>query len=129
MEISKETLRHATALGLIACRWPALRDLALGIFHGVKIALPDSSSWLIGMAMVYANCDDDPKAACQFMEDEGISEQSGDLMARAFKGLFLILAKRIDEAEKILQAVVGDGSDPEASRLAQSALDNEINRA
>ncbi len=126
MEISKEILRQSAALGFVACRWSAMRDFALGIFHGVKSTAPENPAWIIGTAMVYANCDDNPEAACQFMSKEGISAESGDLMARAFMGLFLIMAKRIGESEKVMRAVVADGGDAEASRLAQSALDNEI---
>ena len=125
MEIPRETLRNAAELGFIACRWPALRDFALGVFSAVKVGVPDNPAWIIGTAMVYANCDDNPDAACRCMTGEGISAKSGDLMARTFLALFLRLAKRPAEAEKIMRAVVADGSDAEASRLAQVALDNQ----
>ena len=125
MQIDKETLRSAAALGFIACRWPAMRDFALGVFRSVKLVASDNPAWIIGTAMVYANCDNDPEVACQFMAKEGISSESGDLMARAFMGLFLFIAKRSGEAEKVMRAVIADGSDTEAAHLAQSALDNQ----
>jgi hypothetical protein len=125
MEIPKETLRNAAELGFIACRWPAMRDFALGIFSAVRLTAPDNPAWIIGTAMVYANCDDSPDTACKFMAGEGISVESGDLMARAFLGLFLRISKHPDEAEKVMKAVVADGSDAEASRLAQAALGSQ----
>ncbi len=124
MEIPKETLRNAAELGFIACRWPTLRDFSLAIFRCVHLSAPDNPAWVIGTAMVHANCEDDPEIACKFMGEQGISAESGDLMARAFLGLFLRIAKHSAEAEKVMRAVVADGSDAEASRLAQAALDN-----
>ena len=78
--------------------------------------------------MVYANADDDAAAACNYMMRQGVSAGTGDLLARAFLGLFLVMAGRAGDAARVAGAVVNDGSDADAARLAQSLLDNEINR-
>ena len=96
------------------------------IFEAVKAASPDSAAWIIGMAMVYANAGDDPDAACAFMTKQKVSAGSGDLLARAFLGLFLVMANRTAEAERVAMAVVADGGDTDATGLAQSLLENEI---
>ena len=124
MEIPKETLRYCADLGFVACRLPAMREYALNIFQGIKEVAPDNPAWIIGVAMVYANCDNNTKEACHFMMKQEVSAESGDLMARAFLGLFLIMEKRTSEGERIMRVVLADGSDPDAARLAQSALDN-----
>ena len=126
MKIPKEVLRNCVGLGLLACRLPSMRDAALNVFEAVRAAEPDSAAWIIGTAMVYANADDDSQEACSFMMKHGVSATSGDLLARAFLGLFLVMANRSAEAERVAQAVVAEHGDAEASRLAQSLLDNEI---
>ena len=128
MEIPQEVLRNCTSLGLLACRLPSMREDTLNIFEAMKAAAPDSPSWIIGIGMVYANADDDPGAACRFMMTQGVSAETGDVLARAFLGLFLVMADRASEAERVARAVVADGRDADASKLAQSLLDNEINR-
>lgn len=128
MEIPKDVLRQCVGLGLMACRLPSMREASLNIFEAVRVAAPDSAAWVIGTAMVYANADDDPGAACAFMAKQGVSPVSGDLLARAFLGLFLVMADRATEAEGVADAVVADGGDADATRLAQSLLDNEIRR-
>ena len=92
-------------------------------------AAPESPAWIIGNGMVYANADDDAAAACNYMMKQGVSAGTGDPLARAFLGLFLVMADRASEAEKVATAVVADGSDADATKLAQSLLDNEINRS
>lgn len=128
MEIPKDVLRQCVGLGLMACRLPSMREASLNIFEAVRVAAPDSAAWIIGTAMVYANADDDPGAACTFMAKQGVSAVSGDLLARAFLGLFLVMADRASEAEGVADAVVAVAGDPDATRLAQSLLENEIRR-
>lgn len=127
MEISTEIQRHCAGLGFASCRGGELsRAFSLAIFNGLREIAPESPAWIIGHAMLYANCDNDPDAACRFMMEQGVSSASGDLMARAFLSLFLALAKRASQAEDAAKAVIADGSDPEAADFAQSVLDNEI---
>ena len=128
MEIPREVIRSCVGLGLVACRLPSMREDTLNIFEAVKAASPESPSWIIGIGMVHANADDDPAAACRFMMEQGVSASSGNMLARAFLGLFLVMADRASDAERVAKAVVADGSDADASKLAQSLLDNEINR-
>ncbi|MDE0064072.1 MAG: hypothetical protein OXU72_14965 [Gammaproteobacteria bacterium] len=129
MEIPQDVLRTCVGLGLLACRLPSMREDTINIFEAMKAAAPDSPSWIIGIGMVHANADDDPAAACRFMMKQGVSAGSGDLLARAFLGLFLVMAGRASDAERVASAVVDDGSDADATRLARSLLDNEINRS
>ena len=129
MEIPKEVLRTCVGLGLLACRLPSMREDTLKIFEAMKTAAPDGAAWMIGIGMVHANADDDPAAACRFMMSQGVSAESGDVLARAFFGLFLVMANRASDAERVARAVVADGSDEDASKLAQSLLDYEINRS
>ncbi len=128
MEIPKEVLRNCVGLGLLACRLPSMRDASLAIFEAVRAAEPDSPAWVIGTAMVYANADDNSEEACSFMTRQGVSAASGDLLARAFLGLFLVMANRASEAERVANAVVADGGDADAAKLARSLLDHEIHR-
>ncbi len=128
MKVPQEVLRNCIGLGLVACRLPSMREDSLNIFKAVKAAAPEGSAWIIGMAMVRANADDDPDEACNFMMKQGISAGSGDLLARAFLGLFLVMANRASDAERVANAVVADGGDAGATTLAQSLLDNEILR-
>ena len=128
MEIPREVLRNCIGLGLVACRLPSMRENSLNVFEAVKAARPDSAAWNIGIAMVYANADDNPDEACNFMMKQGVSAGSGDLLARAFLGLFLVMANRTSDAERVANAVVADGGDAGATTLAQSLLDNEIHR-
>ena len=128
MKVPQEVLRNCIGLGLVACRLPSMREDSLNVFEAVKAAAPDSAAWIIGMAMVHANADDDPDEACSFMMKQGVSAGSGDLLARSFLGLFLVMANRASEAERVTTAVVTDGGDPGATTLAQSLLDNEIHR-
>ena len=94
MKVPQEVLRNCIGLGLVACRLPSMREDSLNIFEAVKTAAPESSAWIIGTAMVRANADDDPEEACSFMMKQGVSARSGDLLARAFLGLFLVMANR-----------------------------------
>lgn len=126
MQIPQEVLRNCVGLGLVACRLSSMREESLNIFEAMKVAAPDSPTWIIGIGMVYANADDDPGAACGFMMKQGVSAKSGDMLARAFLGLFLVMAERTSDAERVARAVVADGSDAEATKLAQSLLENEI---
>ena len=128
MKIRQEVLRNCIGLGLMACRLPSMREDSLNVFEAVKAAAPDSAAWIIGIAMVHANADDNPDEACNFMMKQGVSAGSGDLLARAFLGLFLVMANRASEAERVTAAVVTDGGDAGATTLAQSLLDNEIHR-
>ena len=128
MEIPQEVLRNCIGLGLVACRLPSMREESLNVFEAVRAAAPDSAAWTIGIAMVHANADDNPDEACNFMLKQGVSAESGDLLARAFLGLFLVMANRASDAERVTTAVVADGGDAGATRLAQSLLDNEIHR-
>ena len=105
-----------------------MREDSLNVFEAVRAAGSDGAAWIIGIAMVHANADDDPDEACNFMMKQGVSAGSGDLLARAFLGLFLVMANRTSDAERVAAAVVADGGDAGATRLAQSLLDNEIHR-
>ena len=129
MEIPQEVLRNCVGLGLMACRLPSMRADTLNVFEAIKAAAPDSPSWIIGNGMVYANADDDAAAACNYMKRQGVSAGTGDLLARSFLGLFLVMAGRASDAERVASAVVDDGSDADATKLARSLLDNEINRS
>lgn len=126
MEISREVLRNCVGLGLSACRLPSMKDPSLDVFEAVRAAVPDSPAWMIGIGMVYANACDAPEAACAFMAKQQVSAETGDSLARAYLGLFLVMANRRFEAARVARAVVSDGRDPEAVRLARSLLDNEI---
>ena len=128
MEIPQEVLRNSIGLGLSACRLPSMREDTLKVFEAVRAAAPDGAAWIIGVAMVHANADDNPDEACSFMMKQGISAKSGDLLARAFLALFLVMANRASDAERVANAVVADGGDSGATTLAQSLLDNEIHR-
>ena len=128
MEIPKEVLRDCVGLGLMACRLPSMRDATLEVFEAVRVAQPDGPAWIIGVAMVHANADDDAEAACAFMARQGVAADSGDLLARAFLGLFLAMANRKSEAERVADAVLaaaGD-ADADARTLAQALLEHEI---
>ena len=129
MEISREVLGNCVGLGLVACRLPSMKEPSLDIFEAVKAVSPDSPAWIIGMAMVYANACGNPQAACAFMTQQRISAETGDALARAYLGLFLVMARRRSEAATVARAVVADGQDPDAVRLAQSLLDHEIGNA
>ena len=128
MEIPREVLRNCVGLGLVACRLPSMREDSLNIFEAVRVAAPHSPAWIIGTGMVYANADNNPTEACSFMMKHGVSAESGDMLARAFLGLFLVMASRTSEAERVATAVVTDGGDPDATKLAQSLLTNEIHK-
>lgn len=129
MEMPQEVLRNCVSLGLMACRLPSMRQDTLNVFEAMQAAAPDSPAWIIGNGMVYANADDDAAAACSYMMGQGVSAEAGDPLARAFLGLFLVMADRPTEAENVAAAVVADGSDAGATQLAQSLLDNEIRRS
>lgn len=126
--IPKDVLRNCVGLGLLACRLPSMRQASLDVFEAVRVVEPDSAAWIIGTAMVYANADDDAEKACRFMTQQGVSAGSGDLLARAFLALFLVMADRSREAEGVSNAVLAEDGDADASRLARSLLDNEILR-
>lgn len=124
-EYDREALVQATQLGFIACRWPALKDHALAIFHAVCIARPDNPVGLIGKSMVYLNCDNDPDGAATFLKKHEVSGSSGALVCRAFLGLCLYLAKRRSESKQVLKEMMessGD-SDPDAIDLANTLLE------
>ncbi len=122
--ISKDILRQCSELGFAASRWPALREYSLIIFEAIKEAAPDNPAWIVGSAMVYACADENPDEARNFMLKHGISSNSGDPLARAFLGIFLIVGLRPCEGEEVLRSVVADGSDSDAVRLAKATLDN-----
>ena len=126
VELPRDVLRNCISLGLIGCRVPSLRTASTAIFDAVRVASPDSAAWRIGVAMVHANAGDDPGEACAFMMRQGVSSSSGDLLCRAFLALFLVMAGRIAEAERVARAIVGDGTDPDACRLSRSLLEHEI---
>ena len=128
MDLPQQVIRDCAGLGLVACRLQTMREASQNIFEAVKVASPDSPAWIIGMGMVHANADDDPDEACRFMMKQGISADSGDLLARAFLGLFLVMSNRASDAERVATAVIDDGGDADATKLARSLLDNEINR-
>ena len=125
INFDQDFLRDWTGLGFIACQ-SSMRDLALGVFSGVRAADPNHSAWVVGAALVQASCDNDLDGARKLMVDQGITENSGDLLARAFLGLFEALGKHASSAERLLRSVIADGSDPEATKLAQSVLDNQV---
>ena len=122
--ISKDALRQCVELGLAASRWPALREYSLSIFEAVKEAAPDNPAWIVGSAMVYACADEDPDEARNFMLKHGISNDSGDPLARAFLGVFLIMGLHSGEGEEVLRNVVAEDGDPEAVNLAKATLHN-----
>ncbi len=126
--IPKEVLQNCVGLGLLACRLPSMRQASLDVFGAVRAAEPDSAAWIIGTAMVYANAEDDAEKACRFMTQQGVSAESGDLLARAFLALFLVMADRAREAEGVSNAVLADDGDADASKLARSLLEHEIRR-
>lgn len=122
--ISKDTLRQCSELGFAASRWPALREHSMSIFEAIKEVAPDNPAWIVGSAMVYACADENPDEARNFMLKHGISSNSGDPLARAFLGVFLVLGLRLSEGEEVLQSVVAEDSNPEAVSLAKVTLDN-----
>ena len=126
VEVPREILRNCVALGLVASRLPSMKEPSLDIFEAVKTVSPDSPAWVIGRAMVHANACGDPQAACAFMMQQRISADAGDGLARAYLALFLLMAKRSSDAATVARAVVADGQDQDAVRLAQSLLDHEI---
>ena len=127
MEFERDFIKDWAGLGFVAAK-ADLQGLALGIFFGVRVANPDNSAWVIGTALVQASCNDDVDAARAFMREQGVSESSGDPMARAFLGLFEALGKRGASAERVLRGVIADASDADAVKLAQSVLDNQVFR-
>lgn len=127
MQIPKEVIRDCAALGFIACQWPILREFGLGVFRAIQSANASNPVWIIGMCMVYVQTDNNPEAARKYMMDSGITADQGDLMARAFLGLFSVMSKHTNEAETILQRVIDEGTDAEAAKFAQSIL-NESTR-
>ena len=128
MDVPREVLQNCISLGLIACRLTSLRPASVAVFEAVRAASPESPAWIIGLAMVHANADDAPDEACVLMTKYGVSATSGDLLARAFLALFLVMAGRAAEAERVARAVLADGSDPDATRLSGSLLKHEIVR-
>lgn len=126
MEISKDILRECLGLGFVAARYSGLQSMALGVFRMAQTLQPENAAWVIGTGMVYAGSKGGPDAARQYMQGEGIETDKGDPMARAFLGLFAIMAKQSDQGEKILKTVIAEETDPAASKLAQAILDNEL---
>ena len=124
-EFDSEALVHATQLGFIACRWPALKEHTLAIFNGASIARPESPVGLIGKTMVYLNCDNDPEGAVNFLRKNNVSGSSGAPVCRAFLGLCLYLAKRRAESEQVLKEMMesDDSGDPDAADLANTLLE------
>lgn len=98
----------------------------MDVFEAVKVAVPESPAWIIGVGMVHANAGNNPQAACAYMENQRISADSGDLLARAYLALFLVMADRRREAERVASAVVADSVDVHAISLAQALLDCEL---
>ena len=119
---SKELARDCASLGFIASQWPILREFGLGIFRAIRHANPESPVWIIGMCMIYIQADKDPAKARSYMLEKGVTLDKGDLMARAFLGLFSIMAKHTNEAENILRRVIEEGTDAEAAKFAESIL-------
>ena len=124
-EFDREALVHATQLGFIACRWPALKDHALAIFNAVCVVRPGNPVGLIGKTMVYLNCDNDPEGAAAFLKKHDVSGRSGALVCRAFLGLCLYLAKRRSESEQVLKEMMeaSNDGDPDATDLANTLLE------
>ncbi len=122
--ISKDILRQCSELGFAASRWSALREYSLSVFEAIKEVAPDNPAWIVGSAMVYACADENPDEARNFMLKHGISSNSGEPLARAFLGVFLILGLRSREGEDVLRSVVAEGGNPEAVSLAETTLDN-----
>ncbi|MBC6413696.1 MAG: hypothetical protein GDA45_02010 [Chromatiales bacterium] len=121
----REALAYATQLGMVACRWPAFKDYALAIFKATGIACPQSPASIIGEAMVYLNCDDDPEEAVNFLKKNNISGSSGPSVCRAFLGLCLYIAKRSSESQQVLKALVAESNDSntDAIDLANKLLE------
>lgn len=128
MKIPIEVLRNCIALGMVASHLPCMKVASLNLFEAVKIAAPESAAWIIGVAMVHAHAGYDPQAACAFMEKNGISAVKGDPLARAYLALFLIMADRRNEAERVAARVVSDGEDAAAVNLARALLEFELHR-
>ncbi|MGI9228298.1 MAG: hypothetical protein ACR2P9_00375 [Gammaproteobacteria bacterium] len=124
MELPKEIIRLCADLGFAASRFPSMGVECVQIFEGIRVVSPDSPVWAVGHGMVYANAGRDPGRACAFLNEQGITEDSGDMAGRAFLGMFLALAKRSAQSEKVLNKVIDDGSDEQAVELAQTMLDN-----
>ncbi len=124
MTLSKELLHDCLGLGFVASHFGGLHEFALGIFRMARELEPSSSSWVIGTGMVYANSEGGD-SACQYMNKEGVELEKGDLMARAFFGLFSMMAKQTSQGERILKGVIEDGSDVAAVKLAKNILANE----
>lgn len=126
MELPDQLRSNLIGLGITAARVPALKEDALNVFEAVKVAWPQSPSWMIGIAIVHLKGDGDVEKACGYLRSQGVGVDSGPVLARAFLAAYLCSAKRLREAEQMAESVVAEGGDQEAIELAQSLLDNEI---
>ena len=124
--MEKELLKDWIALGLLAAERGGMADLALAIFQAVSVADPENPACVIGIGLAMAGSKGGPEAAAGFMMDEGVTADSGEPMARAFLSLYLALAKRSQEAERVARAVIGDESDADAVELAEGVLQLQI---
>ena len=128
MKIPKEVLRNCVALGLVASHLPCMKEASTNLFEAVRIVAPESAAWIIGIAMIHANARSDPQAACASMEKNGVSAVTGDPLARAYLALFLTMADRRNEAQRVATRVIADHEDAPAVNLARALLDFELHR-
>ena len=122
LDVESDLLKRMAQLGFVACRSKALKPHATAIFECLKAERPKSPVPVIGMAMIHLNCDKSPQEAADHMRNNGVGVNEGDLLSRAFLGLFLKMAKRGTEADEVLNEVLVADDDETATKLAKAVL-------
>ena len=122
LKVEADLLKKMAQLGFVACRSKALRPHAAAIFECLRAEKPQSPVPVVGMAMVHLNCDKSPQEAVEHMMKNGVGVDEGDMLSRAFLGLFLKMAKRGSEATKVLNGVLDSNNDTTATELAKAVL-------
>ncbi|MDR2667660.1 MAG: hypothetical protein LBB38_01280 [Puniceicoccales bacterium] len=122
VEVRSEWLQLLMSVGYVACGQGRPSQSAI-IFDGIAAVRPDSELPLIGLAMAQINLGKIALAGDTLLK-RAAKLNPGSQLVRAFAAMALRMAGIVEESDRLIDAVIADGTDHCATELARN-LKNE----
>lgn len=119
--VTPEQVRTLTEIGMVAAGHGFAAE-ATTIFESLRILRPTRPFPYVGLAVVSLSAGR-PEDAVRILEREGLAACPGDADLRAFLGFALRLAHRPAEATRVLEELVREFPEGQASRMARAMLE------
>jgi hypothetical protein len=121
MDIDSRSLQLLLEVGLLAGGYGWMKEAEV-IFEGLRAVRPENESPLIGLAIAKMN-NNQAEESIRILETEALNTNPESDLARAFLGLALKLAGRVEQSRLLSEQVVGRNRDQAAVNLAKGILE------